>query len=476
MKYKEECMRRHVFRVVLCIACICFWGTAAFAQEPAAPPAEPEPGASEPGPRFGFSLGLLFGQASFGTNDLGETETYQKLGVFPDFSYGDFGIGLDFYLHYRFVEGDFQVRQEDWIPSGDQTILDIIFSKIRYVRWARKGDPLYIKFGSIDNNILGNGYIMGNYDNTLFLPEKRILGLNFDMDGRLFGFPLIGLETMVDDVAALDLFGARLFVRPLGLTDIPILSMLELGTTFVMDRDPFKYVDGAYVTSLGFDPDKEHSINAIGVDLKQPVLTQAPFTFSLFGDLVWLDDFKATGAMVGLGGKIIDIFTYTAQLRINGENFIPVYFDQTYDLSRADKYALVKNGGIESYLGWYAGLGMEITSILFFQVSLEGPLTEVDAAYIKYPHLRAVLTLQQGLVPGLSVDVLYDKAMLGSRDGFFEDLFTPEDALTTIKIHYTMGPAMITLLYEIRYVPDAGAGEDKWQVTSGLECALTLPL
>jgi hypothetical protein len=89
--------------------------------------------------------------------------------------------------------------------------------------------------------------------------------------------------------------------------------------------------------------------------------------------------------------------------------------------------------------------------------------------------LKAMLILGQGLVPGLSIDMIYDKAMLGSEDGFFEDLFNPEDALTTIKINYALGPAVITLLYEIRFVPDAGSGEDKWQVTSGLECALTLP-
>lgn len=457
--------------LLLCLLLLCFMGGVGFAQESSPPETTPDQG-----PAFGFSLGLLFGHASFGKNDSGEVETYQKLGIFPDFSYGDFGVGLDFYLHYRFVDGDFQVRSEDWVPSGDETVLDIILSKIRYVRWAHKGDPLYIKFGSIDNNTLGNGYIMGNYDNTLFLPEQRILGLNLDLDGRLFGLPIIGMETMVGNVAALDVFGARLYARPLGLTDIPILSMLEIGATFAMDRDPFKYVDDTYITSLGFQPNDQHSINAVGIDIKQPILTESPFTFAVFGDLVWLDDFNAAGAMVGLGGKIIDIFTYTAQLRINGENFIPVYFDQTYDLSRADKYSLVKNGGIESYLGWYAALGTDFAGILFFQVSLEGPLTQVDTDYIKYPHLRAMLTLQQGLLAGLSVDMIYDKAMLGRRDGFFPDLFNAEDALTTIKINYALGPAVITLLYEIRYVPDAGAGEDKWQITSGLECALTLPI
>jgi len=464
MKHKIKC-------IVLCVLCLCWIGAVSFAQDDPAPEEVPAPG-----PQFGFSLSLMFGHASFGENESGEVETYQKLGIFPDFSYGDFGVGLDFYLHYRFVEGDFEVRPEDWVPAGDKTILDIVLSKIRYVRWAHKGAPLYIKFGSIDHNVLGNGYIMGNYANTLFLPGERIFGLNFDLDGRLFDFPLIGIETMVANVAALDVFGARFFVRPLGLLDIQILNLLELGTTFVMDRDPFKYVDNAYINTLGFSPDEEYYINAFGIDVKQPILTQPPFTFAVFGDVVWLDDFDAIGGMVGFGGKIIDIFTYIAQLRINGENFIPVYFDHTYDLSRADKYSLVKKGTIESYLGWYAGIGAEFANILFFQISLEGPFTQVDEDYIKYPHLKAMLTLGQGLVPGLSIDMIYDKAMVGSKEGFFEDLFNPEDALTTIKINYAIGPAIITLFYEIRYVPDAGQGDDKWHITSGLECALTLPL
>jgi hypothetical protein len=464
-------MKHKVRSIVLCTLCWCCIGAISFAQVDPAPEDVPVPG-----PQLGFSLGFMFGHASFGENESGEVETYQKLGIFPDFSYGDFGVGLDFYLHYRFVDGDFEVRPEDWIPEGDKTVFDIILSKIRYIRWAQKGAPLYIKFGSLDHNVLGNGYIVGNYANTLFLPEERILGLNLDLDGRLFDFPLVGIETMVANLAALDVFGARFYVRPLGLLDIDTFNMLEIGATFVMDRDPFKYVDDAYVeTTLGFQPDDEYYINAFGVDVKQPLLTQSPFTLAVFGDVVWLDDFNAMGGMIGVGGKIIDIFTYIVQLRINGENFIPVYFDNTYDLSRADKYSMVKNGTIESYLGWYAGIGAEFANILFFQISLEGPLTEVEEDYIQYPHLKAMLILGQGLVPGLSIDMIYDKAMLGSEDGFFEDLFNPEDALTTIKINYALGPAVITLLYEIRFVPDAGSGEDKWQVTSGLECALTLP-
>jgi hypothetical protein len=464
-------MHLKVTGVVLGIFCLSLTAIPCWAQEEL-----PAGQGQEQTPPFSFSLSLLFGYSSFGEDEAGEPLSYQKLGIFPEFSYGILGVALEFYLHFRFVEGELQVREEDWLPSGNKNFLDIVLSKIRYVRLAHKGDPLYLKLGSIDNNTLGNGYLMGNYSNTLFLPEKRIFGLNFDLDGRLFNFPFLGVETVVANLAALDVEGARIFIRPLSFLDTPVINMIELGTTFIIDRDPFKYVDRIYTASLGFSEDKEYLLTAFGIDSKLPLLTENPFTLSLFGDVAWLDDFEVMGGMVGLGGKIIDLFTYVAQVRINGRNFIPVYFDFTYDLSRADKYSLLKSGDIDPYLGWFAGLGIEIAKMLFFQVSLEGPFTEVAADYIKYPHLRAMLTLGMGVIPGLSINMIYDKAMLGKRDGFFADLFNPEDALTLLKINYALGPALITLFYELHYVPDAGTGEKKWQVTSGLECSLVLPL
>ncbi|HEQ71538.1 MAG TPA: hypothetical protein ENN69_03535 [Spirochaetia bacterium] len=447
---------------------LCFSSIIAFAQETPTGTEQPE----QEKPFFSFALGIALGYDSFGG-----TEGYQKLALKPDFGFGEFGIGLELTLHYRFVDGELEVRREDWVPEGDRTFWDLYLPIFRYIRYGQKGKPLYAKLGSIDDMTLGNGYIMANYSNSLFMPETRIIGFNFDLDGQLFDFPLFGLETVIGNVAALDVIGARLYLRPLVFFDIPVFRYLMLGATFVVDRQPFRYVTDAYALGEGFtDPDSELA-QAFGIDFRQPLLTEAPVTLALYGDVVWLNGGKAIGGMTGFGGKLIDLFIYNFQFRVNGENFIPVYFDATYDISRAVKYPLVENGDAPAYLGWYASIGAEIFEVFTIQIGLDGPFQEVDSAdpdnYLNYPHLRGVLTLKPGLIPGLSADFIYDKTMLGRHDGFFADLFYPEGAVISVKVNYQFGPAVITLLYDIRYVPD-GTG-NPWVVTSGLESSVVIP-
>jgi hypothetical protein len=159
--------------------------------------------------------------------------TYQKLTVSPDIAFGKFGIGLELTLHYTFTDeaGVDPIRTEgDWIPDPalDQNYLDVYLPKFMYIRYGFKGDPLYAKLGSIEDGTLGNGFIMNNYDNTLFLPGQRIFGLAFDLDGALFNFPYLGLETFVGNVARFDVIGARLYARPLAGTEIPLLKNLQV--------------------------------------------------------------------------------------------------------------------------------------------------------------------------------------------------------------------------------------------------------
>ena len=180
---------------------------------------------------FDFGLNIGIGAETFGG------VTYQTLKLSPDIAIGKFGIGLELTLHYLFAP-DFEVRQEDWVPTGDDNILDVYLPKFKYVRYGFKGDPLYAKFGSIENGLLGNGFIMGGYDNTLFLPEKRIFGLTFDLDGALFNFPYVGIETFIGNLAQLDVMGFRTFIRPLAFTEIPIIHGLPVGGTVALARQP----------------------------------------------------------------------------------------------------------------------------------------------------------------------------------------------------------------------------------------------
>jgi len=48
-----------------------------------------------------------------------------------------------------------------------------------------------------------------------------------------------------------------------------------------------------------------------------------------------------------------------------------------------------------------------------------------------------------------------------------------EDALIRARINYRTGPAVISLVYNLRYDPSA-PGDNKWIVTSGLSSTIAL--
>ena len=159
-------------------------------------------------------------------------------------------------LHYRFVDGNFEFRSEDWVPDDEHSFFDVYLPIFRYIRYGQKGEPIFGKIGAIEDLTLGNGFIMYNYSNALFMPETRITGLAFDLDGQFFDIPIVGFETVVgnlDVLNGLDVLGARFYVRPLIYLDMPILPMLQIGMSYVIDRDPFKWVSDTY--SAGFPDD-----------------------------------------------------------------------------------------------------------------------------------------------------------------------------------------------------------------------------
>ncbi len=425
---------------------------------------------------FDMGMSLVIGTQSF--NENGQTVTYQKLSFNPDISFGKVGIGLNITLHYNFTGGangnEFEIRKADWVPDPVtfQNILGLYLPLIRYVRYGEKGDPIYAKFGQIDDATLGNGFIMGNYSNTLFLPEQRIFGLSFDMDGSLFNFPYVGFESVVGNLALFDVIGMRFYVRPLLFLSVPIIKNIEFGTTIAADTNVFAH-EPDYATSLGINAE-EAKITAYGMDFRLPLLSNPVVSLATFGDIASIQG-KSVGGMLGFGGKLISFFTYGAQLRMLGQDFIPVYFDASYDLFRTLKYQLIEAGGsIPPFVGWFASLGTSfLDDKIIFNVSLDGPFGVVDNDpnnYMNYPHLRGIFEIAEDILPGFSFDASYDKKMIAS----FSDLISPEDAVIQARLNYKTGPAMISFIYKIKYVPNAGSGENPWEITSGLESSIQL--
>lgn len=422
-------------------------------------------------PDLGLELGI---GTEFFPGDGPDGISFQKLALAPEFFIGKFGIGLDLAIHYRFTGGDgndFEIRPEDWDPNlAGVNFLELYLPKIRFVSWGQRGEPLFVKLGLIDDTTLGNGFIVGNYDNTLFLPETRIFGLNLNLDGQLFDFPFIGLETFVGNLAAFDVIGARLFARPLIGTEIPVLNNIQAGFTFATDTNIDKHTPSVV---------EDETISAFGVDLLQPIVNTDAVTLVAFADYAALAPSDQTvepvsGSAIGFRGALFNFLSYGAQIRFLGPNFVPTYFGPVYDLTRQPSYDALTAGGGAGYAGWFASLGTSLLeNQIVFNVGIDGPVgtpATPASSFLNYPHLRAIFVLAEGLIPGISFDASYDKKSLGADVGFFEDLFSADGAVVQARFNYETGPAVISFTYNILFDPDTGEPE----ITSGLESSIDL--
>jgi hypothetical protein len=190
------------------------------------------------------------------------------------------------------------------------------------------------------------------------------------------------------------------------------------------------------------------------------------FTLATFGDIASIKG-KSIGGMVGFGGKIVSIFTYGAQLRMLGDNFVPSYFDGTYDLTRTERYFLTE-GALQSpsYIGWLATIGTSIAKDIFvLKFTLEGSFARVDdndENYLNFPQLKGLFAINEGLIPGIFIDATYDKKLIKE----FRDIFAPKGSLIKARLNYKTGPAVISFFYQLSY------DENDWskpEITSGLE-------
>ncbi|ADK81474.1 hypothetical protein [Sediminispirochaeta smaragdinae] len=413
-------------------------------------------------PAFHFQTTIALGAKTFNEED-GEV-TYSMISFTPDLSFGKVGIGLDLTLHYQSADG-FEVREEDWVPKDGKSFLDLYLPIFRYVRYGEKGDDLYAKIGTIEDGTLGNGFIMRNYSNALFLPEQRIVGLALDIDGRLFNFPYIGLETFTGNLARFDVFGTRLYARPLAATELPLLNNLQIGVSYAADFDP----EANYDFTVYTDSD---TVSMFDVDFQQPLLTGDLATLVLFGDVALQtgDDDPHSGAMTGFGGTLWGFLQYGFSLLFLGDNFVPFYFDATYDLYREAKYAIY-SGELESdgYNGWMTVVGFSfLGDMLAFSTTVDGSFapdnSTEDTKLLTYPHLRGTLSVGEGLLPGFFFDAFYDKRYINS----FDDFGDPENATIGAEVNYKTGPAVITLGYNLRYVPEDGSWETSSSLTSSI--------
>lgn len=245
-------------------------------------------------------------------------QSYFTMSLRPDLAFGKWGIGLDIPLRFDVDTGN--LRNEDWDQGYDYLRL------FRYVRYSRKRnpDPVYARIGSLDAARLGHGFIMNYYSNSLIIDQRKV-GMEFDFD-----FGIGGFETVTNNFGRGEIFGGRIYYRPLQLaTNAPILRNFAIGATYVSDIDPDEY--------RGTD----NGVSEFGFDAELPIVQTPLLRLAIYGDVAKINNHgsgKATGIELNLTG-LANLFDVGAQLerRFLNREFLPSYFGPLYELERRTK-------------------------------------------------------------------------------------------------------------------------------------------
>ena len=400
-------------------------------------------------PKFGFNMNFGIGLSSYEDNN-GNQAAYQKFGIFPEFTYGKWGLGFDLTVE---LDGDFKLRDLDNNGSPDRwtTFWDYI-SRIHYLRYGYKGDSLYGRIGAFSNYTLGHGLIMEGFSNTLFYPQIIQLGLNFDLDGNLFDFPYIGIETVVDDVLDWDIIGVRVYSRPLAGISTPLIKELKVGAVIVADLDPQE--DPAERFEKPVDNSASESVTAFGLDVELPLLQKKNMSLIAYSDWAMISG-KGNGALIG------STFTYKwlsilGQLRFFGKEFVPQYFDSLYELYRSTKYTSLDDYDA-FYMGYFIGTQMALFNAVDFYFFWSDAFGDSPVG----PVVKTGIGLAEGALPKLDAGFMYEKKDIDSFVGFFNK----ENSLMQFLVGYQVsGAVKIVFIYERSYTPYTGTPTSRTMV------------
>ncbi len=373
--------------------------------------------------------------------------TYAKAVIQPEIKLGKVKLGLylpiiyssnlfdpsDWYKPKGNNEWDFGTGigwEVDPLAAGLDALSDLAL-KVKYFEYGRQlEDPFFVKVGNLKGLTLGHGLVMRDYANDSEFPSVRRVGLNLGVDGGRAGF-----EAIVNDLADPEIFGARLFFRP-----IPDFK-LALGVSGV--------VDTAAAAELAESAAGDMMLVGAGLDLDLPIIQSELLGIRLFADgaatvpyvqtefgsvepglkyeLIYdttTGAIKNWGAAAGLMGKVLFI-DWRLEYRYFTGAFRPAFFDATYDRKRAE-YAMQYAGYLTSpsaysqtptVMGVYGEGGFSIMkdklSLSFGYMWPWSPDAAV-ADQLENDEFHARLAVKKGLIPLIDAagSIVYDRRNL----------------------------------------------------------------
>src|SRR2546426_5800949 len=268
-----------------------------------------------------------------------DNQRYFAVRLRPEFSISNVGIGLDLNLEF---DSTGSLRKENFNEFTDY------LSIIRYVRYGQEFDTFYVKLGSLDYTTIGHGSIINSYNNSPSFDTRRIgmhLNLNF---GR------VGVQSIYGNFGQAGVVGLRAYTKPLqftSLTDVPILSDIEIGATYAADFDKYANVDSTYagppclicgppLVAPPFSFHANGSLSMIGADIGLPLLQGDVERLELYADVVKILDFGtgfAAGVLFRLEASSLLSIRTRLERRFNGEHYRPSYFNSFYELERVNQ-------------------------------------------------------------------------------------------------------------------------------------------
>ncbi len=362
----------------------------------------------------------------------------------PEFTIGKVGIGVDVPLYYNVSKG--ALRAELY----NDGIAEAILRTIRYVRYGRKKrDKVYARVGDLTGAYIGYGLLLNNYSNT-YSEEKRKIGVEFDIRFN----ELVGLEALYSDIAggSFNLLAVRPYFRPFGRTDIPIIKTVEIGGTFISDRDQTENFYEPATTQYNSFLSK--GIISFGADFGVTFVRNSFLTVlasaqygrinAISGNTAF-DTFltsipnQASAANYGAGDGIsvgavanfrliADVFSLGIKIdRVwYSNNFIPQFFDTSYEIDKDTRISSLaiaeKKGGIYGTIS-----GQIINTII-----ISGSLVIPDQISENNPAALRIAANIDNLGDKFIVRGYYYKGNLSS----LSDAFDPDNAVANLRLGY----------------------------------------
>jgi hypothetical protein len=329
---------------------------------------------------------------------------WTRLALGVDVPIWKFGIffDLEFFIDKdgKFSDKGWRFTKDDWVES--------VTRKIRYLRFGHENEPVFVKVGGLDNVTLGYGFVMDRFTNMLHYPDQKLFGVQLYLNDLS---PIgITLQAITPNVMEFNdkggVLGLRAGLKPLKVTEIPLLKGLVIAGTYARDFNQFTPArkwkfKGDYRDYVAFwrnigtpqniidtladrgmlDTTKDLSrvdttfrdstlaFSVLGADIGLPIIQSSLLNLDVYGQVAKRMD-NVTGWGIGAPGAKLTVgpFWAQAEYRHIAGQFEPGYFGPYYLDERVTRYPspVAKSQAlpIVSLNGVFGSLGLNIVNAL----------------------------------------------------------------------------------------------------------------